>query len=157
MKPPLESHYNRRMALSMVGVGVFLLGVSGFVKLGGFRLGMARLVGAACLPVGGWMLLDRRVKLRIDEVGIRYSRWGDLTIPWGELQGAEIRTVRNAQHVQLLPRPEFDLHARVPLFWRMVGATMKPLGLDEFSIAAGALEHGVEQVLAAIRDHLAVR
>jgi hypothetical protein len=158
MSHVLESHYSRRVALLLIGLGVFVALLPNIISIRGHMVWTAQLVGVSCLATAGWMLIDRRVKLRIDDVGIRYSRWGDFTIPWAELQGAEVREVRrNAPVVQLLTREEFDLHARVPLFWRLCGSIMRPSGVDEFAIAAGGLEHGVEQIRAVIHSHLARR
>jgi hypothetical protein len=121
-----------------------------FASMTGHLVWTTQLVG-----VSG-MLADRRVKLRIDDVGVRYSRWGDFTIPWAELRGAEVGDVRrNELVIQLLTREELDLTARVPLFWRMCGWIMRPAGVDEFSIAAAGLEHGLDHILGEIRSHLA--
>jgi hypothetical protein len=109
------------------------------------------------LPWGAWFVLDRRVKLRIDTIGIRYSRWGDMTLQWAELAGVEIRTFRGAPFIYLLPEPGAGLRTRLPLLWRLAGKFSKLARADEFSISGAGLEHGAWQLYEAISFYRARR
>ena len=71
--PVLESRLDRRVGLAagaICGAGLLL----------GLWLDYTVLIviGAIGLGLGLWPLLDRRIKLRVDGIGIWYSEWG----PW---------------------------------------------------------------------------
>jgi hypothetical protein len=94
--PIVESRYNWRLGAWLLALGAILLFLSTFDILPSFSRRSLVIVGVVALPWGAWFVLDRRVKLRIDTIGIRYSRWGDMTLQWAELAGVEIRTFRGA-------------------------------------------------------------
>ena len=155
--PIVESRYNWRLGAWLLALGAIFLFLSTFDVLPPFSRGSLVVLSAVAIPCGGWLVLDRRVKLRIDSVGIRYSRWGDTTLQWSELAGVEIRTFRGAPFIHVLPEPSAGLRTRLPLLWRLAGAISKLGRADEFSISGAGLEHGVLQLYEAITSYRARR
>jgi hypothetical protein len=155
--PIVESRYNWRLGAWLLALGAIFLFLSRFDVLPPFSRRSLVLLSAVVLPCGGWLVLDRRVKLRIDSIGIRYSRWGDVTLQWSELAGVEIRTFRGAPFIHVLPEPTAGLRTRLPLPWRLAGAVSRLGRADEFSISGAGLEHGVLQLYAAISSYRARR
>ena len=136
----VEARYNWRLALVALVAGSLPLCFYWFGP--DHRLGLDD-VGAALvvLVLGAIGLADRRVKLRIDDVGVRSSAWGDTTVYWSELVSVRIVKIRaGLEQVQLIP---------------VAGALARLQGQrDYLGLSALFLDHSVNQLHAAIAEHL---
>lgn len=113
--------------------------------------------GVVALLVGLWNLLDRRVKLRVDELGIRYARWGNILLQWAEIQAVETRTFRGVEHICIIPAYPSRVLDRMPLInWLM--SWMGALGWkSRFIISTAGMEQGTEALLKVIQKYHHVR
>ena len=141
--PVIEARYNWRLALVALATGSLLLCFYWFGPDPRFGSGgvfhRVHGIGASLVMIslGAIGLLDRRVKLRVDDVGIRYSPWGDTTLYWSELVSARI-VKGHAGLEQIRLRRRRGLGARTP----------------SFGLSALFLDYGVSQLHAVIKEYL---
>lgn len=159
--PRLELHYNRPIfAILLVACSLVLLLelLSGTHTVSAGSL-FRYFLCAVGIPLGLVGLLDRRPKLVIDEVGVRYAWWGNILVQWAELSHFEVRRMRFTQTSQVVAVPKNPalLRTRLPPFWRVNGYIARLMGLGEFTITAGGLEGGVDQIVAILEHYHMVR
>ena len=70
----LEFRNSRRLGVVATAISIAVL-MLGFLDEDPSKY-LLLWLGSVGVIAGLWLLLDRRVKLRLDEIGIRYSRWG---------------------------------------------------------------------------------
>jgi len=144
--PVVEARYNWRLALVAFVAGSLLLCFY-WLRPDGLHqrvhgIGVSLVV--VCLAAIG--LVDRRVKLRIDEVGIRYSAWGEVTLHWSELARVQIaKGHAGMSQLRLIPVPGLGARERLPWLPRRRGS----LGLS-----ALFLDYGITQLHAVIAEYL---
>lgn len=150
--PVLESRLDRRLGLiagSICGAGLLL----------GLWLDYSFLivVGAIGLGIGLWPLLDRRVKLRVDGIGIWYSEWGRTPVQWAEIAGLETRTLQGTEQICVVPRDPAVLLTRMPPGFRWKSWLTKKTWRCRFVISSTRLEHGTPPLLDVLRRYHQVR
>lgn len=147
-----ESRYNRRL-------GAYCAAVSAVAALVGWWLDHRVVIGfgAVGVLVGLWVLLDRRVKLRVDADGIRYVGWGDIHVQWAEIAAVETRSFRGTEQICVIPRYPSQLVERVPAWHRLTGWITEKSWSCRFIISTASLEHGTPYLLEVLRRYHAVR
>jgi hypothetical protein len=153
-EPVLEARYNGR-----AGLLAFCAGTAGlYWTLGSHGPAFQRthevLLSSLLACFGAIALFDRRVKLRIDPVGIRWSRWGGATVHWAELERVDVVKLHGAPQLRLVPVPGFAVNARMPRLLRMHAALSRSFGVDEFTLSTHALDYGLDQIHAVIAEYL---
>lgn len=103
-------------------------------------------VGVLGLLVGLWALLDRRVKLRVDEVGIWYARWGT-TVQWGEIEAIGTRTLRGTEQVCVVPSSPERIVERMPTWCRVTSWLTERGWSSRFVLSTTSLEIGTPMLL----------
>lgn len=103
--PVVESRYNWRFGMWGITLSVILVIFSCFETIPSSSRNISGVLGILCASIGGWLIIDRRVKLRIDQVGIRNSQWGDSTLLWSEVVEVEIGQLRNVPFIRVVPVP----------------------------------------------------
>ncbi len=135
--PVLELRNDRRLGWLTLAVAVPALAVGVWTGSA-----LALFAAVAALFVGLWNLLDRRVKLRVDEVGILYARWGETPVQWSEIAGFETKKLRGVEQVAIVPRdPELLLQRMTgPQRW---ASRLAALGWSSrFVLSTSGLERG---------------
>jgi len=144
----LELRNNRRLGVLTVtfSIPAILIGLWGqeIVPL---------TVGGIALLIGLWNLLDRGVKLRVDELGIRYSRWGNILLQWAEIEGIEIRTFRGVDQVCVRPSNPSKVLERMPFISRLMSWIAGKGWSSRFVISTAGMEHGTPVLLKVIQGY----
>ncbi len=150
--PVLELRNNRRLGWLTLGVSVPALAL-------GLWAGSAPALfaGAVALFVGLWNLLDRRVKLRVDEVGILYARWGETPVQWSEIAGFETKKLRGVEQVAIVPRDPELLLQRMTAPQRLASRLASLGWRSRFVLSTAGLERGTADLLALLRAYHAAR
>ncbi len=150
--PVLESRLDRRLGLAAGGICAagLLLGLS----LGYYFL---IVIGALGVGLGLWPLLDRRVKLRVDGIGIWYSEWGRTPVQWAEIAGLETRTLRGTEQICVVPHDPAVLLTRMPPGFRWQSWLTKKVWRCRFVISSTRLEHGTPLLLDVLQQYHHVR
>jgi len=146
--PVLESRLDRRQGVLTAGVCAAVLGLG--LWLQHFLITM---LGSAGLAVGLWSLLDRRVKLRVDGIGIWYSEWGASPVQWAEIAGVETRVFRGTEQICMLPREPDLLLARMPPGFRWKSWLVDRFWHCRFVISTARLEHGTPLLVEILRRY----
>ena len=148
----LELRNNRRLGVLTVtfSIPAILIGLWGqeIVPL---------TVGGIALLIGFWNFLDRRVKLRVDELGIRYSRWGNILLQWAEIEGIETRTFRGVEQVCVIPSNPSKVMERMPFLNRLMSWIAGKGWSSRFIISTAGMEHGTPVLLKKIQRYHHVR
>lgn len=150
--PVVELRHDRRMAAVAAGASLLALGV-GFWLDGAFLLGL----GVVLLLVAAFLFFDRRVKLRIDEVGILYCRWGRTPVQWSEIESIETRALRGTEQVCVIPRDPALILERMPRWHRLSTHLIRIVWRCRFIISTSALEGGTPAAAATLRRYHALR
>ena len=150
--PVLESRLDRRLGLvaaSICGLGLLV----------GLWLGFHFLVaiGALGLGLGLWPSLDRRVKLRVDGIGIWYSEWGPSPLQWAEIAGFEIRALRGTEQICVVPHDPTVLLTRMPPGFRWKSWLTGKLWRCRFVLSSARLEHATPYLLEVLQRYLQAR
>lgn len=114
-------------------------------------------VGGIGLAIGLWSLLDRRVKLRVDGIGIWYSEWGSSPVQWAEIAGLETRTLRGTRQICVVPHDPAMLLTRMPPGFRWKSWLTKKVWRCRFVISSTRLEHGTPALLGVLQRYHQVR
>jgi hypothetical protein len=114
-------------------------------------------VGGIALLICLWNLLDRRVKLRIDELGIRYSRWGNILLQWAEIEAIETRAFRGIDQVCVIPSNPSKVLERMPFINRLMSWLAERVWSSRFVISTAGMEHGTPVLLKVIQKYHHVR
>ena len=150
--PVLESRLDRRLGLvasSICGAGLLLgLWLEHYLLI---------VIGSVGLAIGLWAVLDRRVKLRVDGIGIWYSEWGSSPVQWAEIAGLETRVLRGVEQICVVPRDPSVLLARMPPALRWKGWITKKVWRCRFVISSTRLEHGTALLIAVLRRYFEAR
>lgn len=148
----LELRNNRRLGVltAVVSIPAIVVGLWGraYVPLG---------FGTVALLVGLWNLLDRRVKLRVDELGIRYARWGGILLQWAEIEAVETRTFRGVAHVCIVPVNPAGVLERMPFIHRLMSWVAARAWSSRFVISTAGMEQGTAVLLKVIQQYHQVR
>jgi len=148
----LELRNNRRLGILTVtfSIPAILIGLWGqeIVPL---------TVGGIALLIGLWNLLDRRVKLRVDELGIRYSRWGNILLQWAEIEAIETRAFRGIDQVCIIPINPSNVLERMPFINRLMSWIAEKGLSSRFVISTAGMEHGTPVLLKVIQSYHDVR
>ncbi len=146
--PVLELRNNRRLGWLTLGVAAPALAL-GLVA----GRALALFAGAAALAVGLWNLVDRRIKLRVDEVGILYARWGHAPVQWSEIAAFETKRLRGVEQVAIVPHDPDLLLQRMsgPQRW---ASRLAALGWStRFVLSTAGLERGTADLVALLRAY----
>lgn len=155
--PRLDLRYNR--LVFGVGLGACLLLVLYLAVswVSPWRAPFIYFLCAIGTPLALWGLLDRRPKLRVDEMGIRYSRWGGILVQWSEISHFEVRRRWGAERLVAIPMNITLLRNRVPTLWRINAHLNRLLGPGEFTIDAGGLDSGMVEIEGILSHYHEVR
>lgn len=150
--PAWESRLDRRLGLAAAAVCA-----AGLVL--GIWLDYPFLiaVGAVGLAIGLWSVFDRRVKLRVDGIGIWYSEWGRSPVQWAEIAGLETRTLQGTEQICVVPRDPAALLRRMPPGFRWKSWLTEKTWGCRFVISSTRLEHGTPALLGVLRQYHQVR
>ena len=146
--PVLESRLDRRLSLA-----------GGSICAGGLLVGLwleslfLIAIGALGLAVGLWTLFDRRVKLRVDAIGIYYSEWGSSPVQWAEIGSIEPRTLQGTEQICLVPREPAVLLTRMPPGFRWKSWLTTKVWRCRFVISSSRLEHGTPALLDILQRY----
>lgn len=113
-------------------------------------------VGVFGLLVGVWAVLDRRIKLRVDEIGVWYARWGT-TVQWGEIEAIETRTLRGTEQVCVVPKSPERIIERMPPWCRLTSWLTERGWSSRFVLSTTSLEQGTPALLDFLRRYHRVR
>lgn len=155
--PRLDLRYNRPIFGILLGACLLLVLYLAVSWISPWRAPFIYFLCAVGIPLALWSLLDRRPKLRVDEMGIRYSRWGWILVQWSEISHFEVRRFWGTEHITAIPINTTRLHDRVPTAWRINGYLSRLLGLGEFAIQAGGLDGGIVEIQAILSHYHEVR
>ena len=110
-------------------------------------------MAAIGLALGLWPLLDRRIKLRVDGLGIWYSDWGRTPVQWAEIAGIEIRELRVTEQICDLPHDPAVLLTRMPPGFRWKSWLTKKIWQCRFIISSTRLEHETPFLLDVLQRY----
>lgn len=148
----LELRQNRRLGALTAAISAAVLGLGIW-----WQATAAIALGAVGLAIAAWSLLDRRVKLRIDEVGILYVRWGHTPVQWSEIAAIEKRTFRGVEQVCIVAVNPSLILERMPAQARWASWIADKIWSCRFVISTAGLERGTPWLLEAMRRYHAAR
>ncbi len=148
----LELRTSRRLGAITAVVSAAVLAVGVWMQAP-----VAIVIGVAGLGIGFWSLLDRRVKLRIDEVGILYVRWGHTPVQWSEIAAIEKRTFRGVEQVCIVPVQPSLIVERMPAQARWASWIAARVWSCRFVISTAGLEQGTPWLIELMRRYHAAR
>ena len=150
--PVWESRLDRRLGLLAASIcaAALLLGLW-------LEHDLLIVLGFLGLAIGLWALLDRRVKLRVDGIGIWYSEWGSSPVQWAEIAGLETRAFRGTEQICVLPHDPALLLTRMPPGFRWKSWLTKKVWRCRFVISTNRLEHGTPVLFEIIQRYHHVR
>lgn len=135
--------------LAAIGMAVLIFGAGATrdsVSIGVFNL----VIAAGILLYNLRALRDTAPRLVIDAQGIWFREWGIDTLPWSEIAGAEIAGSRVQSYVAVTLRDAEGLLQRLPEDSRRKLKSNRLARLPELRIPHGAVEAGLDEILAAI-------
>ncbi|WP_394539830.1 hypothetical protein PRJ39_04295 [Lysobacter enzymogenes] len=142
-------------ALAFVAIGAFI--VLRHPSLEGFLIGGASIVffgGGAVLFA--FQLLDRRPRLVLDDEGLTDRTLGVGTIPWRDIAGAQLRTVRGHAFVCLQLRNPEQWSARLSARQRRLAALNQRMGYAMLNVNLSGVAADPQAVLKRILRYSAM-
>ncbi len=133
------------VAAGFVAAGIFLV-IVGQAAVGWMSLTLS----GACGAVFVRQLLDSRPRLVIDDHGIMDRTLGVGVIPWGDIQGAYVKTIYGNDFICLELRDPQLFVSRLGAVHRATQAANRPLGFTELSLNLSGVQVPTEAVLELI-------
>lgn len=149
-----EVRVRRSRKVAVLAALVGLAGLSVTLLVDFVRTPFVTVLCAVAILVGLFGMIDRRVKLRISEEGVRYSEWGPSVVPWLEFSGFRWATWRGQPYLQLLPRRTSELVAGFSKVGRINHRSQELLRIPRFSIAVNALDVKAERLEELVAEYL---
>jgi len=99
-------------------------------------------------------IFDRRIKLALLDVGVRYAQWGSAVVPWQEFSAYRWATWRRSPYLQLVPRQTSRTLDSYSLFGKLNHRLARIIGAPEFGIAVTALDISDAELAERISQYL---
>lgn len=148
-------------------LGILVLGIV-MTAAGGFCLTLqqieAQVAGCSALVFFGAFtvylirrLFSRKALVVFGEEGVEDLRWRIGRIPWSEIEGFEIQTMRTHavehQFIGVLLRDESAYASKVPFHKKAAFSLNKAMGFSFFTINCKGLEADLEDTVRVLRDY----
>lgn len=135
-----EVHARNSRKVFKINLAVGCIGLVLAIFFETFRSPYAIVVFVAAFLLGAAGIFDRRLKLTLLDVGVRYAQWGSVFVPWQEFSGYRWATWRNSPYLQLVPRQPTRTLNSFSLAGKLNQRLARIIGVSAFGVAVTPLD-----------------